>query len=105
MTADLNADIQAMAPQLVEWRRDFHRQPELAFQEHRTASVVRGLLEGWGIEVKACGGTGLRGLLRGGRPGPTIALRADMDALPVTEENDHAYRSQNPGAMHACGHD
>lgn len=98
-------EAEAMMGQLVEWRRDFHRHPELAFEERRTSSVVRAFLESRGIEVAGCAGTGLRGVLRGGRPGRTVALRADMDALPVTEENEVEYRSQAPGTMHACGHD
>ncbi len=101
----LAAEAEAMAGALVEWRRDFHRHPELAFAEERTAAVIRAFLESAGIEVRACGGTGLRGVLRGGRPGRTVALRADMDALPVDEVADHGYRSQNSGVMHACGHD
>jgi len=102
---DLTAEIESMAGTLVEWRRDFHRHPELGFDERRTSGVVRAFLEATGIDVRSCGRTGLRGVLRGGRPGRTVALRADMDALPVAEIADHDYRSQNPGVMHACGHD
>ncbi len=105
MADDLLNDIAAMAEQLVEWRRDFHRHPELAFEERRTSAVIRAFLEECGIEVHPCAGTGLRGVLKGAHGGPTIALRADMDALPVAEENDVDYRSQNDGVMHACGHD
>jgi amidohydrolase len=105
MDKALTAEVDAMAGALVEWRRDFHRHPELAFEEHRTSSVVRAFLEAMGIEVSSCAKTGLRGLLRGGRPGRTVALRADMDGLPVAEITDHDFRSQNPGVMHACGHD
>jgi amidohydrolase len=105
MKDSLTAEIDRLAPSLVEWRRDFHRRPELGFEEHRTSKVVREFLESCGIEVRACGRTGLRGVLRGGKPGRTVALRADMDALPVDEIADHDYRSQNPGIMHACGHD
>jgi amidohydrolase len=105
MPSDLQSEIDAMANDLVEWRRDCHRHPELACDERRTSTVVRAFLESHGIEVRACGGTGLRGVLRGGRPGRTVALRADMDALPVAEENEVEYRSQAPGTMHACGHD
>jgi amidohydrolase len=105
MMNTLASDVESIAGTLVEWRRDFHRHPELAFEEHRTSGVVRAFLEATGIEVRACGGTGLRGILRGGRPGRTVALRADMDALPVAEIADHGYASQNPGVMHACGHD
>jgi amidohydrolase len=105
MHLNLAPDVDAIAGSLVEWRRDFHRHPETAFQEHRTSSVVRAFLEATGIEVRACGGTGLRGVLRGGRPGRTVALRADMDALPVAEIAEHDFPSHNPGVMHACGHD
>jgi amidohydrolase len=102
---NLAGEIESMAPTLVGWRRDFHRHPELAFEEKRTSEVVRKFLESLGIEVKSCGRTGLRGVLKGGTPGRTVALRADMDALPVAEIADHDYASGNPGVMHACGHD
>ena len=102
---NLAAEIDPMAATLAEWRRDFHRHPELAFEERRTSAVIRAFLEFLGIEVGTCGRTGLRGVLRGGRPGRTVALRADMDALPVAEIAGHDYQSQNPGVMHACGHD
>jgi amidohydrolase len=105
MTDDIVREIAAMAPSLVGWRRDFHRHPEIALHEHRTSGVVRAVLESCGIDVAPCAGTGLRGYLKGAAAGPTIALRADMDALPVAEENDVEYRSQEPGLMHACGHD
>lgn len=105
MTDDKVREIDAMAGQLVEWRRDFHRHPELAFEERRTSAVIRAVLEECGIEVRSCAGTGLRGVLEGASTGPTIALRADMDALAVAEENEVEYRSQNDGVMHACGHD
>lgn len=98
-------EAEAFAPQLVEWRRDFHRHPELSFEEHRTCAVIRAHLEKLGIEVEPLAGTGLRGVLGGGKAGPTVALRADMDALAVHEENEADYRSQTPGVMHACGHD
>jgi amidohydrolase len=105
MTDTLFRDIDRLTPDLIAWRRDFHRHPELAFEERRTSGVVRAFLDSIGLDVRACGATGLRAVLTGGRPGKTVALRADMDALPVTEENDVEYRSQAPGAMHACGHD
>jgi amidohydrolase len=105
MNSALAAEVETIAGALVEWRRDFHRHPELGFEEHRTSSVVRAFLEATGIEVRACARTGLRGVLRGGRTGRTVALRADMDALPVAEIADHDYLSENPGVMHACGHD
>jgi amidohydrolase len=101
----LATEIEAMAGTLAGWRRDFHRHPELAYEERRTSAVIRAFLEATGIEVRPCGRTGLRGVLRGGRPGRTVALRADMDALPVGELTTHDYRSENAGVMHACGHD
>ena len=99
------ARIESMTATLLEWRRDFHRHPELAFEERRTSAAIRAFLESIGVEVRPCGRTGLRGVLRGGRPGRTVALRADMDALPVTEATGHDFGSLNPGVMHACGHD
>jgi len=87
-------------------RRDLHAHPELAFAEHRTAGIVAERLRALGIETHTgIGGTGVVGLLSGAHPGPTIMLRADMDALPMPEENDVAYVSQTPGVTHACGHD
>ncbi len=105
MDRALAAEVESMAGTLVAWRRDFHRHPELGFEEHRTSGVVRAFLEATGIEVRSCGRTGLRGFLRGGRAGRTVALRADMDALPVAEIADHDYQSEHQGVMHACGHD
>ncbi len=105
MTEDLLHAIDAMSMDLVAWRRQFHRHPELAFKERHTSAVIRGFLEECGIEVQPCAGTGLRGLLRGGASGRTVALRADMDALAVAEESDRDYRSEHAGVMHACGHD
>ena len=105
MTEESRREAEGMAPQLVRWRRDFHRHPELAFEERWTSGVVRAFLEECGIEVASCAGTGLRGVLKGAGKGRTVALRADMDALPITEEGDKEYRSQVPGVMHACGHD
>ncbi|MBW2624249.1 MAG: amidohydrolase [Deltaproteobacteria bacterium] len=88
-------------------RRDFHKYPELGFKEERTARKVAQYLEFLpGMEVETgIAGTGVVGLLRGGRDGKTAALRADMDALPLQEENNVPYASVNPGVMHACGHD
>ena len=87
-------------------RRDFHRHPELGFREIRTGGIVARELEALGIEVtKGVGRTGVVGLLEGPQPGPTLLLRFDMDALPITEETGAEYASQNPGVMHACGHD
>jgi amidohydrolase len=87
-------------------RRDFHKHPELGFTEVRTGGIVAKELETLGIEVtKGVGKTGVVGWLEGSKPGPTILLRFDMDALPITEETGAEYASTNPGIMHACGHD
>jgi len=87
-------------------RRDFHAHPELGYSEIRTGGIVAKELEALGIEVtKGVGKTGVVGYLEGSRPGPTILLRFDMDALPITEETSAEYASTNPGVMHACGHD
>jgi len=87
-------------------RRDFHIHPELGFNEIRTGGIVARELEALGIEVtKGVGKTGVVGLLEGTKPGPTILLRFDMDALPITEDTNAEYTSANPGVMHACGHD
>ncbi len=87
-------------------RRDFHMHPELGFREVRTGGIVAKELESLGLEVtKGVGKTGVVGYLEGSKPGPTILLRFDMDALPITEETGAEYASTNPGVMHACGHD
>jgi len=87
-------------------RRDIHAHPELAYEENRTSDVVAAKLTEWGIEVtRGLGKTGLVGTLRKGNSVKSIGLRADMDCLPMDEINDFEHRSQNPGRMHACGHD
>jgi len=87
-------------------RRDLHMHPELGFQEHRTASIVAARLRHLGYDVyERIGNTGVVGVMRGNRPGRTIMLRADMDALPILEETERPYHSQFDGVMHACGHD
>jgi amidohydrolase len=87
-------------------RRDFHMHPELGFNEIRTGGIVAKELEALGIEVtKGVGKTGVVGLLEGAKPGPTLLIRFDMDALPIIEETSAEYASQNQGVMHACGHD
>lgn len=92
--------------EVVETRRDLHAHPELGFREHRTAGIVAARLLALGIEVhERIAQTGVLGVIRGGRSGKTIMLRADMDALPIKELNDTPYRSQSDGTMHACGHD
>ncbi|OGD12304.1 MAG: hypothetical protein A2Y86_06110 [Candidatus Aminicenantes bacterium RBG_13_62_12] len=105
MNQGLEKDIAALAGQIVAWRRDFHRHPEVAFQEIRTSAVIREFLEGLGLPVRAAAGTGLVAVLEGGAAGRTVALRADMDALPILEEGEKEYGSLNPGATHACAHD
>lgn len=95
-----------MQPWLTEVRRDFHSHPELGDREFRTGETIAKLLAGMGIEFyRMENSTALVGLIRGARAGKTVAIRADMDALPIQEENDVPYRSQNDGVMHACGHD
>lgn len=103
---DYLKEADAMLPDLIQWRRDFHMHPELRFEEVRTSSKVAEHLRGLGLEVQTgVGKTGVVGLLTGSRPGPVALMRFDMDALPIQEENDVPYKSQNPGVMHACGHD
>jgi amidohydrolase len=112
--AQLDAAATAVMPQVVAWRRDFHQHPELGNREFRTSKAVAEQLRKLGLEVRSgIAHTGVVGVLRGGRPGPTVALRADMDALPVTEQGDlpfrstvtTEYRGEKVGVMHACGHD
>jgi len=103
--SDLKEKVGDIEQTLVEWRRDFHRFPETAFNEQRTSQVLCTLLEEMGLEVTAMAKTGLHARLRGKPGGRTVALRADIDALPVQEEGEKEYTSKNPGAMHACGHD
>jgi amidohydrolase len=110
----LDTAIAAIEQQVIAWRRDIHQNPELGNREFRTTALVAEHLGSLGFEVKTgIAHTGVAGVLRGGRPGPVVALRADMDALPVTEQNDLPFRStvtteyagQQVGVMHACGHD
>jgi len=96
----------AMADDLIAWRRDLHQHPELGFQEQRTAGVIAQSLRELGLEVQTgVAETGIVALLEGGRPGRTLLLRWDMDALPIEEATGAAYASLEPGRMHACGHD
>jgi hippurate hydrolase len=91
---------------LTGWRRDLHAHPEIAFEEHRTSSFVAERLESFGIEVhRGLAKTGVVGQLKAGSGNRAIALRADMDALPMDEHNAFDHRSEVPGMMHACGHD
>jgi amidohydrolase len=112
--ADIQRRVDAVTPKVVAWRRDIHQNPELGNREVRTARLVAEHLRGLGMEVQTgVAHTGVVGVLKGGRPGPVVALRADMDALPVTEQVDlpfaskarTEYNGQQVGVMHACGHD
>ncbi|MDA8234298.1 MAG: amidohydrolase [Clostridia bacterium] len=103
--AEIRDKVEGIKARVIEWRREIHRNPELGFEEEKTAALVAGVLEGLGLEVTRVAGTGVVGLLRGAKPGKTIALRADMDALPIEEESGVDFASGCPGVMHACGHD
>ncbi|MBK1657093.1 M20 aminoacylase family protein [Paracraurococcus ruber] len=95
-----------LTPEMTEWRQDFHANPELGFQEHRTSDIVARKLESWGIEVhRGIATTGLVGVLRNGGSGRSIGLRADMDCLPMQEMTGLPHASKADGRMHACGHD
>ncbi len=98
--------ILAFHDDLTTLRQDFHAHPEIGFEEHRTSARVAELLEGWGVQVtRNIGKTGVVGVLDGARPGRTIGLRADMDALPMEERTNLPYASKNEGVFHGCGHD
>ena len=117
-SSKLDAEVDRLLPQVqakvIAWRRDIHEHPELSNRETRTAELVANHLRSLGLEVRTgVAHTGVVGVLKGGKPGPVVALRADMDALPVTEEVDvpfaskvrTTYNGQDVGVMHACGHD
>ena len=101
----ISDQIEQSRDELIALRRDFHQHPELGFEEYRTAEVVESYLKALGLTTRRMAGTGVVAIVDGPSPGPVLMLRADMDALPVTEENEIDYRSKNPGVMHACGHD
>ncbi len=114
MSVEINAATGKIMPQIVEWRRHLHQFPELSNREFKTAKYVEDHLRKLGLEVRTgVAKTGVIGILKGNQPGPTIGLRADMDALPVTERNSlpfasketSEYNGQKVGVMHACGHD
>jgi metal-dependent amidase/aminoacylase/carboxypeptidase family protein len=101
---DFLTQAKELFPYTQRLRRDFHMHPELGFREIRTGGIVAKELESLGMEVtKGVGKTGVVGLLEGAKAGPTLLLRFDMDALPITEETGAGYASQNQGVMHACG--
>jgi amidohydrolase len=114
LAADVDRLSAELNPQVVAWRRDFHKNPELGNGEIRTSKIIADELRKLGFEVTTgVAKTGVVGVLRGGRPGPVVALRSDMDALPVSEQGDLPFKSnakamwngQETGVMHACGHD
>ncbi|MBE9464879.1 amidohydrolase [Dyadobacter subterraneus] len=114
LSTKIDQKAKALEPKVIEWRRDFHQNPELGNREFKTAEKIAAHLKSLGIEVQTgVGHTGVVGLLKGGKPGPVVALRADMDGLPVTERVDVPFKStvtadyngQKVGVMHACGHD
>jgi amidohydrolase len=114
LATTVDQKVRALEPKIIAWRRDIHQNPELSNREVRTAKLVADQLRKLGIDVKTgVAKTGVVGLLKGGKPGPVVALRADMDALPVIEESDLPFKStvkteylgQQVGVMHACGHD
>ena len=105
MKINIKKEIQKISEHIYSYRRDFHQYPELSFQEYRTAETISKHLESFGIEHRTgVGKTGVVGEIVFG-DGPTIALRADMDALPIQEVGDLEFKSKNEGVMHACGHD
>jgi amidohydrolase len=102
----IDQEIEKYKPEIIKIRRFIHMNPELSNREYETAKLVAAKLVSLGLEVKTgVAKTGVVGLLRGGQPGPTVAIRADMDALPIQETSNVAFKSLNPGVMHACGHD
>ena len=106
VAALIKEEAEKVFPDVVALRRDFHSYPELSFQETRTSEKIASVLQELGLEIsRNVATTGVVGLLRGSADGPTIALRADMDALPIDEKTRLPYASKSPGIMHACGHD
>lgn len=112
--SQLESDIESIEPKVIDWRRDFHQHPELSNREFRTSAKIAEYLKSLGLEVQTgVAKTGVVGLLKGDYPGKVVALRADIDALPVTERNDLPFKSEvkttflgeETGVMHACGHD
>ncbi|TKJ94180.1 amidohydrolase [Paenibacillus sp. CFBP13512] len=101
-----NYNWEALFPDMVEWRRHLHRNPELSYQEHNTMKFIADQLIAFGIDTQSgVGDTGVIGTIKGSLPGKTVALRADIDALPIQDEKECEYASQVEGVMHACGHD
>jgi len=104
--SQIRLDIRTLQPQLVEWRRRLHQLPELGFKEQLTSEFIAQKLQEWGIKYQSgIAQTGIVATIASDRIGPVLAIRADLDALPIQEQNDVPYRSQHDGIMHACGHD
>ncbi|MCA9795752.1 MAG: M20/M25/M40 family metallo-hydrolase, partial [Candidatus Eremiobacteraeota bacterium] len=104
-STSIRPEVMADYEEMVRLRRDFHQHPELGFEEVRTSGVVADYLRSLGLEVQTgIARTGVTALVKGAQPGPTLMLRADMDALPVNEQTGAPYASTTPGKMHACGH-
>ncbi len=101
MRSHLSSDVRSVTGDLIRLRRDIHRRPELGFQEKRTSKLILDSLRRSNVSAKRIVGTGVIGLVKGARSGKTVLMRADMDGLPLREENSIPYRSRNPGAMHA----
>lgn len=106
LSIDFNAEAHLLENELIAWRRDFHRHPELAFEENRSAGIIANEMFRLGFEVQTgIAKTGVVAILEGAEDGPTILYRADMDALPIQELNEHNFASTEAGKMHACAHD
>ncbi len=104
--SQLEKDIEELIPQVIEWRRTIHQYPELGFKEFKTNELIKKILEETDLKlIHYPDSTAVIAVLEGGKPGPAVGFRADMDALAVTEEVDVPFKSQHPGVMHACGHD
>jgi amidohydrolase len=105
-TSQIRLEIRSLQSQLVQWRRQLHQHPELGFQEYLTSVFIAQKLQTWGIKHQTgIANTGIVATIESPYSGPVLAIRADMDALPIQEENQVSYCSQHPGIMHACGHD
>lgn len=106
VSIDFNAEAELLEEELISWRRDFHRHPELAFEETRSSGIIANELYRLGFKVQTgVAGTGVVAILEGEEDGPTVLYRADMDALPIQEQNEHNFVSTEAGKMHACAHD
>ncbi len=106
INVQLEDQLKAVFPSVIEWRRELHRHPELSFEEIRTSQFIYETLNSFeNIELSRPTKTSVVGRIKGGKPGRTLAIRADMDALPIQEQNEFDFVSEHPGVMHACGHD